>query len=94
MKAALLAMLSGLALAGCGSSTGSLTAGEACHASSECGPDLLCDFSQQPPVCAGQGPPPADAAVIDGRPIPTPDAKPGTPDARPPDATVDAMPDA
>jgi hypothetical protein len=80
----------------CGSSTGSLAAGQVCHASSECGPDLVCDFSQQPAVCAANGPLPADAAAIDGRPIPTPDAKPGTPDASPPDADLpDAdLPDA
>jgi hypothetical protein len=83
-------------LAACGSSTGNLAAGAACHASSECGPDLVCDFSQSPAVCAANGPLPADAAVIDGRPVPMPDAKPvvidaSVPDADLPDSDMDAM---
>jgi hypothetical protein len=84
-------------LGACGSPGGSKVAGEACHASSECGPTLVCDFSQTPAVCAGQGPSPPDAAVIDGRP--------GAADAKPKpdgpvvydahvDATVDATVDA
>ena len=30
-------------------------AGEECVASSECQAGLLCDFGQDPPVCAGEG---------------------------------------
>jgi hypothetical protein len=88
-------------LGACGSAIGSKAAGEACHASSECGPDLVCDFSKDPAICATMGEPPADAAPIDAKPgapdaAPKPDAKPGTPDAKPtpPDANVDATVDA
>jgi hypothetical protein len=87
----------------CGSSVGNKAAGEACHASSECGPDLVCDFSRTPAVCASQGPAPADAPEIDARPgatdaAPKPDAPPkpdaaAAIDASPPDAgDIDASP--
>ena len=80
-----------LFLGACGTSVGSKLAGETCHASSECGADLVCDFSKSPPICASMGQLPPDAAG--------PDAKPGTPDAKPaPDAkpvVIDAaVPDA
>lgn len=91
-----------LAVLGCGGGADKL-AGEACTASSECGPNLLCDFSKTPAVCATSGPIPADAApdADPTRPdaMPVPDAPPGAPDGRPdatptPDANVDAAPDA
>jgi len=89
------ASILGLGLGACGGSP-NLAAGQACHASSECGPGLLCDFSQNPPVCAMEGPPPADAAP-DANPnapdaAPTPDAATPTPDAPVPDAAIDAAP--
>ena len=92
-----LLLLLAVAAGACGSSVGNKAAGEACHASSECGPDLVCDFSRMPAVCADQGPAPADAAVIDARPgtpdaPPKPDAPPVTIDASAPDANVDASP--
>jgi hypothetical protein len=100
LAAVLVASGLGLGLGACGGPP-DLAAGQTCHASSECGPGLLCDFSQDPAVCAMAGPPPADAAP-DANPFqpdaaPTPDAAPGTPDAPPtpdaavPDAAVDAM---
>ncbi|HTJ45740.1 MAG TPA: hypothetical protein VL463_26740 [Kofleriaceae bacterium] len=89
-------------LGACGSSVGSKLAGEACHASSECGADLVCDFSKSPPVCASMGQLPPDASGPDAKPgtpdaKPPPDAKLGTPDAKPtPDASVPdaSVPDA
>jgi hypothetical protein len=90
-------------LGACGVSTGQKTAGETCNASTECGPDLVCNFAAMPPTCAANGPLPADAGVPDAFMPKQPDAKPGTPDAAPtpdappppvdaapPDATVDA----
>jgi hypothetical protein len=79
--------------------SGGLAAGEECHGSSECGPGLVCDFGQTPPVCSGMltNPPDADPNAPDAPPDqpdapPAPDAPPGTPDA---DLTPDApLPDA
>jgi hypothetical protein len=83
------------ALGACGSSVGQKAVGETCNASTECGPNLVCDFSQMPAVCAANGPLPADAGVPDAFMLPQPDAKPGPVDAPPPsDAPVDASPDA
>ncbi len=49
-------LLLALAAAGAGCKGSSLKgAGEECVASSECQAGLLCDFGQNPPVCAGEG---------------------------------------
>lgn len=81
-----------LAVPSCGSPTPKAQ-GESCVASSECDVGLVCDFGQEPHVCAGMGTPPgidaaepepdAPAEPIDG-PTPQPDAP--TPDAAEPDA--------
>src|SRR5262245_43173309 len=82
-------------LGACGNAIGSKAAGESCRASSECGADLVCDFSKTPAICASMGPLPADAPY-DASPFRPdagpPDARP--PDARPPDASIDATIDA
>ena len=87
----------GVAVSGCGDRA-LKASGEACSASSECVPGLLCDFGQSPPICAG------NSTVADASPPgpdgpPVPDADPALPDAPPvPDATPDepdaALPDA
>lgn len=82
-------------LAGCGEPAARL-AGQTCVGTSECAAGLVCDFGQDPPVCAsqGSGTPTIDAApgAIDAAGI-VADAEPGAPDAPP--APIDAaVPDA
>jgi hypothetical protein len=98
----MLMVAAGAAVVACGTSTGQKTLGETCNASTECGPDLVCNFAAMPAVCAANGPLPADAGIPDAFMLPKADAKPGPVDAMPtadamptddaaPDATVDAM---
>jgi hypothetical protein len=92
-----LVLAAAAACGACNGTSGSLTAGDECHSSSECGTGLVCDFNQTPAVCAGNlsplpeaGPEPdapeveADAGIDAA---PQPDAPPGTPDAAPVDAS-------
>ena len=59
MRTGLILLVSGVLAAGaaavqlgaCGDSIGSKAAGESCFASSECGADLVCDFSKTPATC-------------------------------------------
>jgi hypothetical protein len=61
-------------------------AGEECVASSECATGLVCDFGQNPAVCAGMGTPMPDANPD----APVPDADLTMPDA--PAPPIDAPP--
>jgi len=80
-----------VAVAGCGGSD-LKASGEPCVASSECGPGLVCDFGQQPAVCAPNATVPPDGPLVDAPPPPdgpppdglVPDAPPPPPDAPPP----------
>ncbi len=56
---------------GCSGEESLKASGERCVSSSECEPDLLCDMSQTPPVCAGSGTGSQifDAQVFDGHPL-------------------------
>ena len=54
--------------------------GAECFASSECGPNLVCDFGADPHVCASMGTP-VDPGSADAATGPQPDADPSAPDA-------------
>ena len=93
-------LLAGLCLAGGACGDLELKAqGEACFASSECGPALVCDLAAAEPTCqpTGSGPGPAiDAApgpAVDAAPEPAIDAAPVIPDAAPPEPDA-GIPDA
>lgn len=67
--------------------------GEACFASSECGPGLVCDLAADPALCRPMGSGPGPQPDAGSGPIA--DAAPGTPDGSPPQpdaAPVDAAP--
>jgi hypothetical protein len=95
LVAALASSLAAGVFLACNGTNGSLSAGDACHSSTECAPGLVCDFNQSPAICAGNltpipdgAPPPPDA------PPGTPDAPPGPPDAAPPPDAPPGTPDA
>jgi hypothetical protein len=86
----------GLIAVACGGGS-SKAAGEACVSSTECDVGLVCDFGQNPPICATMSTTRPDAPEEEeddaGIDPDAPDARPDAPPDAPPDAEVDA-PDA